>query len=333
MEFAIIMSIFTVMMAGLVIHGQAVDARRREAFEQLAGEHGGRLLTDQSWFSGLPHVRHRYRDRILDVRQTSTGGKHPTFYIEISMEFRGDNPMGFRAEVYPERFFSSLGKLLGMEDLVIGKPGFDDRYILKSNDHDRLKDLLDDTVRGGIDAMYGLFRNHDVYVHVDRGRVLVKKQRIVQSFADLEGVHGLALLVFDGVLRALRSERLLPGRAASGAGSAGIRFLPGPGAASGGGLFGPVGPTGWAASPRAAPARGPPEGVHFLPDRTGIHFLGEDEPAPPPPSMCLVCGDELAGRVNVRCTSCSTEHHRDCWEYNDDRCSTYGCSSRYSTEA
>lgn len=38
---------------------------------------------------------------------------------------------------------------------------------------------------------------------------------------------------------------------------------------------------------------------------------------------CLVCRQGLAAEV-VRCRSCRTPHHRDCWEYVG-RCSVFAC--------
>ena len=41
-------------------------------------------------------------------------------------------------------------------------------------------------------------------------------------------------------------------------------------------------------------------------------------------SSCQVCGASLAQGAVVRCATCATPHHRDCWEFNG-RCSTFAC--------
>jgi hypothetical protein len=45
-------------------------------------------------------------------------------------------------------------------------------------------------------------------------------------------------------------------------------------------------------------------------------------------SSCPVCGTTLAG-LTVRCESCRTPHHGECWDYMG-RCSTYACKGRRS---
>lgn len=41
-------------------------------------------------------------------------------------------------------------------------------------------------------------------------------------------------------------------------------------------------------------------------------------------SVCQVCGGSLLLGLTVRCATCATPHHRDCWDFNR-RCSTFAC--------
>ena len=54
----------------------------------------------------------------------------------------------------------------------------------------------------------------------------------------------------------------------------------------------------------------------------GVPLHLEDVPNPEV-ARCRVCGGELRDRL-VRCLSCDTPHHEECWRFNR-RCSTYGC--------
>lgn len=57
---------------------------------------------------------------------------------------------------------------------------------------------------------------------------------------------------------------------------------------------------------------------------TGITLVESTET--PGGAVCQVCTSAMDGEV-VRCLSCRTPHHKDCWEYLG-RCSTFGCRSR-----
>ena len=67
------------------------------------------------------------------------------------------NKEGIIAEVYEKSFTSTIGKLLGMQDIVIGAPYFDDMYIVKSNNQDLMKKMLArDQVRDLIFSFNGI---------------------------------------------------------------------------------------------------------------------------------------------------------------------------------
>ncbi|MBC7915319.1 MAG: hypothetical protein H7Y07_14485, partial [Pyrinomonadaceae bacterium] len=54
----------------------------------------------------------------------------------------------FRFALHRQDFIDGIGKFLGMEDVVLGYPEFDKKIVVKTNEADRLKDVLaDDSVR------------------------------------------------------------------------------------------------------------------------------------------------------------------------------------------
>src|SRR6185436_164275 len=52
------------------------------------------------------------------------------------------NPGGFRFTVYRKGMFTGLGKLLGMQDVVVGHEPFDEDFVVKGTDEARLRDLF-----------------------------------------------------------------------------------------------------------------------------------------------------------------------------------------------
>jgi hypothetical protein len=52
------------------------------------------------------------------------------------------NPEGFRFTIYRKGFFSNLGKLLGMQDIEVGDPEFDEAFIIKGNDEGKVCGLF-----------------------------------------------------------------------------------------------------------------------------------------------------------------------------------------------
>lgn len=55
----------------------------------------------------------------------------------------------------------------------------------------------------------------------------------------------------------------------------------------------------------------------------GVEFVESQEPTQLQDVVCKICGDTI-DRLAVKCASCKTIHHHECWEYAGV-CSTYGC--------
>ncbi|EDM77043.1 hypothetical protein PPSIR1_16120 [Plesiocystis pacifica SIR-1] len=63
------------------------------------------------------------------------------------------NPETFRFTIYEQGPFAWLGKLLGMQDIHLGEPGFDSKWIVQSNSPPKIRELFDDPrLRDGITA-------------------------------------------------------------------------------------------------------------------------------------------------------------------------------------
>jgi hypothetical protein len=52
------------------------------------------------------------------------------------------NPDDFRFTIYRKGCFSTLGKLLGMQDIDVGDPEFDEAFIIKGNNESKVRDLF-----------------------------------------------------------------------------------------------------------------------------------------------------------------------------------------------
>jgi hypothetical protein len=77
----------------------------------------------------------------LDTYTVHTGHAHFTY---TRMRAPYVNPDGLRFTVYRKGMFSELGKLLGMQDIEVGDPEFDEAFIVKGTDEARVRELFAD---------------------------------------------------------------------------------------------------------------------------------------------------------------------------------------------
>jgi hypothetical protein len=119
---------------------ESFGPNRDEVWNQLAKELGGRFTPGGFWADSAIRAKVGPWTVTLDTHSSSTGQTARTF-TRMRAPFRNRDRFGFT--LYREGIFSTVGKLLGMQDVTIGHPVFDDRFIIKGTDEATLKLLFD----------------------------------------------------------------------------------------------------------------------------------------------------------------------------------------------
>jgi hypothetical protein len=177
----------------------AVQSRRvaqsrqtAESYSRLAGKYRGTY--DSGGWSRRPKVSFTHAGWRVIVDTYCTAGEHPTYYTQV--HFQGLQPTE-RCEIYPEGMWSRVGKLMGMEDVLIGSPDFDDRYVIKGASVAALRNLLSPGVQEQIERLRGFLGNGDIYVSFDKRELLVKKRSFIRDYPTLVTFIELAVELYD----------------------------------------------------------------------------------------------------------------------------------------
>ncbi len=116
-----------------------------EVWRQLAARIGASYTDGGFWRGGKVEAKVKGWTVTLDTFAVSTGKSTATF---TRMRAPYVNPDGFRFKIYRKSAFSGIAKRLGMQDVEVGDPAFDDAFIVRGSDESRLRSLLaDDTIR------------------------------------------------------------------------------------------------------------------------------------------------------------------------------------------
>ncbi len=112
---------------------------RDEIWQQFATEVAGNFTEGGFWKGNRVDAAHDQWIVTLDTYTVSTG-KSSVTYTRIRAPYV--NPDGFYFKIYRKGIFSDLGKMLGMQDISVGYPQFDEDFIIKSNDESKLRRLF-----------------------------------------------------------------------------------------------------------------------------------------------------------------------------------------------
>jgi hypothetical protein len=115
---------------------------KEEVWQQLCQEIGAKFVSGGAWKGNKVQATVGPWTVTLDSYTVNTQHSHVTY---TRMRAPYTNPEGFRFTIYRKSIFSGLGKLLGMQDVEIGDPEFDEAFIIKSNNEPRVQQLFADT--------------------------------------------------------------------------------------------------------------------------------------------------------------------------------------------
>jgi len=169
-----------------------------------------------TWFS-TPSMTFRHDGRIVTLSYTYGGGKYAKYKTHLTIAWP-DNRL--RCEIFPASVFSGLRKLIGMQDIEIGSPQFDEPFVITGNDEKAIKELLTlDAQRcliqlakmsGGFIVVY-----HDFYLHISRGVLTMTKSGYISERHILEPFVRLFLQFFDASQPSISGIEFLSSTAAS----------------------------------------------------------------------------------------------------------------------
>jgi len=112
---------------------------REEIWRQLSEEVEGRFVKGGFLKGDKVEVTHGAWTVTLDQQVVSTG---QVTIVYARMRAPYVNPSGFRFRIYRRGRLSNVGKLLGMQDIEVGNPVFDDAFIIQGNDEPKVRQLF-----------------------------------------------------------------------------------------------------------------------------------------------------------------------------------------------
>lgn len=162
----------------------------KEFSEGIGAAYHEKGLFSEPWLE----IPHRLWTMHLDI-YTQSAGQTSVQYTRLRVPVKrcGD----YRISLYKQGFFSEIGKALGMQDIEVGYPGFDDAFVLKSNDGDHVIPMFQNEV---LQAHLLNFPRIQVELKKGKGRdaengyegvITIKQQGIIKDIQKLEQLVAL----------------------------------------------------------------------------------------------------------------------------------------------
>lgn len=103
---------------------------KKEAWKKLSDEIGGDYIYGGFWRGDRVELKHKNWTIYLDT-YTVSSGRSSTTYTRVRAPYITNNSLYFK--IYKKGFFSNLGNLFGMQNILIDDESFNNDYIIKGN--------------------------------------------------------------------------------------------------------------------------------------------------------------------------------------------------------
>lgn len=131
---------------------QLFGPSREEIWRHLCSEIGAQYVEGGFWKGDKVQVHHGQWTITLDTYTETSNSSMPsadgstmshtttTTYTRLRAPYV--NKDGFRFTIYRRTIFTGLGELLGMHDVEVGYPEFDEAFVIKGTDEAKLRALF-----------------------------------------------------------------------------------------------------------------------------------------------------------------------------------------------
>lgn len=167
--------------------------RLYQVYDEFARRFEGRLHDRRLLESPKVSYTHQASRVLLSVYETSDDP--PQFYTQVLFTMPSGWP--HRLEVYPQRLREGDVKVRNVEDITIGDPEFDPRYIVKSDNPEFARTFFDRVTIQAIEDLRNFLGNDRILLSLNGSRLLVRKASVIASFDDLMVLARLSANVYD----------------------------------------------------------------------------------------------------------------------------------------
>jgi len=110
----------------------------------------------------------------------------------------------FRFSLHRQDLIDGIGKFLGMQDVEIGVPGFDKDIVIKTNDEERLKDILSSSTVLKVlqtlpDFSFHITHHHSTHTEVESASLELRIDEGITDTLKLRLIYAAFILILDKI--------------------------------------------------------------------------------------------------------------------------------------
>jgi hypothetical protein len=164
------------------------------SWQRFAEARGGEMHARQLFQSPKVSFTHHGSRVLLSVYEGGDGA--PLLFTQLTYTLPEGWP--YRLELVPQRRPDD-GDASSPQDVRLGDPEFDPRYLVRANDAGFARDFLDGAARQAVEDLRRLTGNDRLTVSLNPSRLMIRKEGVISNGDDLETLAALAGRLHDRI--------------------------------------------------------------------------------------------------------------------------------------
>jgi len=111
-------------------------------WQKFADSINGSFIDNNKWAWGSIKFNVSNWVGVIDAPTLGGGYEYGQTFTRLRVPIL--NESGFSFKIYQEGFVSTVGKVFGMQDIIIEDKEFDDKFVIQSNDENKMKQIFND---------------------------------------------------------------------------------------------------------------------------------------------------------------------------------------------
>ena len=161
----------------------------RKIIKQQAEKRNGKLSGGLLYSDPKLHFYHGSNKITLD---TVSGRYSTTTYVEATL----DQHVNKKMVIYKEKYISKIGKILGMQDIELGYPDFDQEIIVKGSDEKFVKKVLTNEIQY---LLLKQIKKLEINIIFRNGYLGIYFKDYFRSEEDCDDVFNLCIKLVDNI--------------------------------------------------------------------------------------------------------------------------------------
>lgn len=194
MEIFLVILFFSLFIGAIILvirWALKINKKRILLLEEYAKSKGLEHSTTKYFFSKLNQIKGEIDGIAIEINERMVGsGKNQQLVTDVIVH----SNFNFNFKIGTEHLFSKAGKIFGINDIQLGDPEIDKKFLFKSSDEERFKQMMNYEMQH---KLAGLGKSLKASINCENGKITYSIYGALAKQSNLENMEEVRVFIFN----------------------------------------------------------------------------------------------------------------------------------------